>query len=74
MMGVSVICLLFPPRLEEENLRGRTKGGKSRYFERRGEESDYPSSSQLQLLPLFYPSLSICLFLCRFLLRAFSIE
>lgn len=56
-MGVSVICLLFPPRLEEENLRGRTKGGKSRYFERRIEESDYPSSFRPRLLPLFLVSI-----------------
>jgi len=31
MMGVSVICLLFPLRPEEENLRRRTKGGKNYY-------------------------------------------
>lgn len=59
MTGVSVICLLFPSRPEEEKLRGRTKGGKNHNFEQRGgEENDYPSSFRSQLLP-FFPLLSL---------------
>lgn len=39
MTGVSVICLLFPLRAQkEENLRGRTKGGKNHNFEQRAAE------------------------------------
>jgi len=53
MMGVSVICLLFPLRPEEENLRRRTKGGKNYYSNGGGEENDCPSSFCPRLLPFF---------------------
>lgn len=53
-MGVSVICLLFPLRPEEENLWRRTKGGKNHYSNGVEKRTITPLRS---VLNFFLPSL-----------------